>query len=163
MFEGVKVRCSTPGSFKAALNAAGWLEDDIIAAGSLRQGKAARKEVGNVSQYENLQSMLPRRSKNLPRQFVLSVTADEVVAFKATELSPTNSSVNPYQRVKIREGVVCRYPRESVSLSDLPFGAQSRGGTMTIDGESFPVVRPNSFGDPNTNELLAVLGPPTYA
>ena len=156
MLGGLKIRTSPYGSFKRAINDAGWLEDEVVAAGHLRQGKAARKELGKPSPYENFQTFLPRRSKKLPRHFVLAVTANEVVAFRATEL-PQSKTAATYQRLKIREGIVARYPRRSVSLSDLPEGELSRGGTMTIEGETFPVVRPNFYGEPNTNELIAAL------
>ncbi|MDQ3933184.1 MAG: hypothetical protein M3340_00980 [Actinomycetota bacterium] len=84
------------------------------------------------------------------------MTANEVVAFRATEVGQ-NEDAAVYQRLKIREGVRFRYPRESVSLADLPEGAKSEGGTITIDGDSFPVMRPNPYGEPNTDELIAVL------
>lgn len=160
MLEGVKVKTSAYGSFKGAINDAGWLEDEVVAAGHLRHGKAARIPVGRPSQLEQLQVLLPRRSKKLPRHFVLAVTANEVVAFRATEVGQ-DSNATIYTKLKIREGVYARYPRESVSISDLPEGAESRGGIITIEGDSFPVMRPNPYGDPNTNELLAVLAAPS--
>jgi len=99
----------------------------------------------------------PRRSKLLPRHFVLAVTENEVVAFKATGGSGEDSS--SIYEVSIREGIQARFPRASVSISDIPEGEKSKGGIMTIDGESFPVARPNLNGDPNTDELIAVLAP----
>lgn len=156
MFEGVKVKTSTPGAFKDAINEAGWLEDEVVAAGHLRHGKAARMSVGRPSGWEQVQLLFPRRSKKLPRHFVLAVTANEVVAFRATEVGQ-DSNATIYTKLKIREGVYARYPRRSVSLSDLPEGPRSRGGTITIEGDSFPVMRPNPYGDPSTDELLAVL------
>lgn len=100
--------------------------------------------------------MLPRRSKKLPRHFLLAVTEREVVAFRVTEVP--GQSGTAYAELKIREGVRFRYPREAVSLTDLAEGAQSFGATITIEGESFPVMRPNVGGDdPNTDELIAAL------
>ena len=154
MFAGVKLKTSTPGSFRDALNESGWLEDEVLVAGHLRQGKASRRPRGA---WEQVQLLLPARTKKLPRHFVLAVTADEVIAFRATEVGQ-ESNAAIYQRLKIREGVRFRYPRSSVSLAGLTEGAKSRGGIMTIDGESFPVMRPNPYGDPNTDELIAVLG-----
>jgi hypothetical protein len=150
---GLKVRTSMFGTFKGALNEAGWLEDEVLAAGHLRQGRAGK--LRGIS--EQLQLLMPRRSKKLPRHFVLAVTADEVVAFKATEVGQ-DSNAAIYQQLKIREGIAFRYPRDSVSLADLTDGAKSRGATITIEGESFQVMRPNPYGDPNTDELIAVLG-----
>ncbi|HEX8648693.1 MAG TPA: hypothetical protein VF715_17490 [Thermoleophilaceae bacterium] len=160
MFGGVKVKTGAYGSFKEAINEAGWLKDEVVAAGHLRHGRAARMSVGRPSGLEQVQLLLPRRSKKLPRHFVLAVTADEVVAFRATEVGG-DSNATIYTRLKIREGVYARYPRRSVSMSDLPEGPESRGGTITIEGDSFPVMRPNPYGDPNTNELIAVLAEPS--
>lgn len=158
MFEGVKVKTSAYGSFKDAINEAGWLEDEVVAAGHLRQGKAAGPGLGQI--WEQAQLLLPSRSKKLPRHFVLAVTESEVVAFRATEVGQ-DSNAAIYQKLKIRAGVRFRYPRASVSLTDLQEDEKSRGGTMNIDGDSFPVMRPNPYGDPNTNELMAVLGRPS--
>ena len=44
-------------------------------------------------------------------------------------------------------------------MIDLPDGAQSKGGTLELEGaERLPVSRPNLDGDPNTDELLELLG-----
>ena len=63
MFEGVKVKTSTPGAFKDAINEAGWLEDEVVAAGHLRQGQAVRASIGQI--WEQLQLLLPARSKKV--------------------------------------------------------------------------------------------------
>ena len=87
---------------------------------------------------------------------MFAVTANEVVAFKTTEVA--GQAGTAYNELKIREGVKFRYPRESVSLTDLSEGAASFGGTITIESDSFPVMRPNVRGDdPNTDELIALL------
>jgi hypothetical protein len=60
--------------------------------------------------------------------------------------------------LSIREGIEARFPRALVSMSDLgEKGIRTNGGTMTIDGESFPVARPLLGGEPNTDELIALL------
>jgi hypothetical protein len=144
---GIKVRTFRPGTFKAAINDAGWLEDEVIAAGHLRQGKAGI--------FSGFQEFLPSRSKKLPREFMLALTANELVVFRVSQVPHSTGSA--YEVVKIREGVRFRYPRESVSLTDLADGAASQGGTITIEGDGFPVMRPNHYGDPNTDELIAVM------
>ena len=146
-FSGVTIKTGVPGTFKGAINEAGWLEDHVIAAGHLRQGKA--------NFLGPFRWLLPAPSKKLPRHFMLTLTADEVVVFGVTEVGGEGQTA--YNKLKIREGVKFRYPRGSVSLTDLPEGAASQGGTLTIDGESVPVMRPNKYGDPNTDELLAVM------
>ena len=145
----LKVRTTRDGTFKAALNEAGWLEDEVIAAGHLRQG-------GSSSQLGLAFALFrPRRSKKLPRHFLLAATATEVVAFKVTEVGGQEGTA--YEKLKILDGVAARYPRDAVSLTDLPDREKSKGGTITIEGESFPVVRPNRRGDTNTDELIGLL------
>jgi hypothetical protein len=157
LLSGLKVKTTRTGSFKKAINQAGWLDEEVLAAGHLRQGSTSRGKWGGLAQpWEAIQLMLPSRSEKLPRHFVLAVTASEVVAFRATEVSSQSGSA--YVELKIREGVRARYPRASVTLTGLEKGATSFGGTITIDGDSFPVMRPNVGGDdPNTDELIAKL------
>ena len=145
----LKVRTTRDGTFKAAINEAGWLEDEVLAAGHLRQA-------GSGSQLGLAFSLLrPRRSKKLPRHFLLAATANEVVAFKVTEVGGQEGTA--YEKLKILEGVAARYPRDAVSLTDLPDREKSKGGTLTIEGVSFPVARPNRYGDTNTDELIGLL------
>ncbi|HEX8085940.1 MAG TPA: hypothetical protein VF529_16730 [Solirubrobacteraceae bacterium] len=150
----MRLATATDGILKLAINDAGWLEEEVIAAGQLRQGKAPTM-VGMLVGYALIEVLRPRRSKRLPRHFVLAVTDSEVVAFKAS--GGRGEDAGSVYEVNIREKVEARYPRSSVSIADIPEGEKSKGGIMTIDGESFPVARPNLNGDPNTDELIAVL------
>lgn len=150
----LKLHTATDGIIKLAIEDAGWLEEEVLAAGQLRQGKAPSM-IAMIVGWALFEVLRPRRSKLLPRHFVMAVTPTEVVAWKATGGSGEDSS--SVYTVNIREGVQARFPRESVSISDIPEGEKSKGGIMTIDGESFPVARPNLNGDPNTDELIAVL------
>ena len=150
----LSVHSGTDGIIKLALNDAGWIEDEVIAAGQLRQGKAPSM-LQMITGVALIEVLRPRRSKKLPRHFVMAVTETEVFAFKATGGSGEDSS--SVYKINIRESVAARFPRDSVSVSDIPEGEKSKGGIMTIDGESFPVARPNLNGDPNTDELMALL------
>jgi hypothetical protein len=150
----LSLHTATDGIIKLAIEDAGWLEEEVVAAGQLRQGKAPSM-AAMITGVALIEVLRPRRSKLLPRHFVLAVTATEVVAFKATGGSGEDSS--SIYKVRIREGIEARFPRDAVSLSDLPEGEKSKGGIMTINSESFPVARPNLNGDPNTDELIAVL------
>ncbi|MDQ5807359.1 MAG: hypothetical protein M3320_01660 [Actinomycetota bacterium] len=155
----LSLHTATDGILKLAINDAGWLEEEVVAAGQLRQGKAPTM-VQMITGVALIEVLRPRRSKLLPRHFVMAVTPSEVVAFKATGGSGEDSS--SVYTVRIREGIEARFPRSSVSLADLPEGEKSKGGMMTVDGETFPVARPNLNGDPNTDELIALLSdPPT--
>ncbi len=99
----------------------------------------------------------PRRTKALPRQFVLAVTAGRIVAFKAWD-GGSGDSDGPYL-LRVNPGEQASWPRSSVRLVDLPDGARSKGGTLELAGtERFPVSRPNLHGDPDTDELIDLLG-----
>ena len=150
----IKVPSKQEGVIKLALNDSGWLPEPAIAAGQLRQGKAPSM-AAMILGYGLVEVLRPKRSKLLPRHFVLAVTSSEVIAFKATGGSGESDST---YYLNIKEGIEARFPRDAVSVSDLgEKGIRSNGGTMTINGESFPVARPLLGGEPNTDELLAVL------
>ncbi|MEA2351994.1 MAG: hypothetical protein QOJ14_408 [Thermoleophilaceae bacterium] len=142
-------------ALKDALNGSGWIDGEVVAAGQLRQGKAptTASMVTGAALWEVLR---PRRSKLLPRHFVLALTADRAIAFKAVGGSPQSGSVRDYT-IRIKSGEEASFARSEVSLSDLPEGPESKGGIMSIRGQSFPVGRPNLNGDPNTDELIALL------
>jgi hypothetical protein len=104
-----------------------------------------------------IEVLQPRRSKLLPRHFVLVATPERVVALKASGGSPEGGDYE----IRITEGEEASFPRGRVKLADLPEGDQSKGGILEIetdDGlERIPVARPNLNRDPNTDELIAVL------
>ena len=147
-----------PDAMKQEIANSGWIDTEavgeLVAVGHLRQGKAPTT-MGMATGTAVFEVLRPRRSKLLPRHFVLAVTRDRVIAWKAAGGSDDNSS---YYELKILSGEQANFPRASVSVSDLLEGPKSKGATMTIDGKSFPVSRPNLSGDPNTDECLAVLG-----
>jgi hypothetical protein len=121
-----------PSSIAAYLNGMRWLHDPIVAAGQLRQG-----------------NLLWRRTKLLPRYFVLAVTATRVVAFKAW---------GDEYALGVRPGVCASFARDEVVLTDLRNGSSSKAATMCVRDERFPVSRPNPNGDWDTDELFALLG-----
>jgi hypothetical protein len=151
--DGLSLESWRPGAIKRALNESGWLDDEVIAAGQLRQGRAP-SIVAMVTGWALVEMLRPRCSKSLPAQFVLAVTADRVVAFKAS--GGGDSESNYETRIKPGEGG--SWPRELVRLIDLPKGAKSKGATLELGGaERIHVARPNLNGDPSTDELLEVL------
>ena len=150
----ISVETSTPGAVRDALNQSGWLTEEVVAAGQLRQGKAPTT-LQMIVGIGVLLELVRRRTKLLPRHFVLAVTATSVHAWKAVGGSPEHSSD---YTLRIFDGEKGSFPRSSVRMTDLPEGAASKGGVLSIDGESFPVMRPNLSGDPNTDELIALLG-----
>jgi hypothetical protein len=129
------------------INSTGWLHEPVIAAGELRQGRAL------------VEILLPRRSRLLPRHFVLAVTESRIVAFKAW-----GGGAGDTYSVGIRPGVRASFARDTITLTNLPDGSGSKGATMCVGGECFPVSRPNPAGDWDTDELIALLAglPPVH-
>ena len=156
MSGSVTAAAEAPGAIKQALNQTGWLDAEVVAAGHLRQGKAPTL-AGMITGTALIELARPRRSKSLPRHFVLAATADRVVAFKASGYVLGEGS-GPYM-LKIKPGECGSWPRGSIRMVDLPEGPHSDGGTLELAGsERLPVSRPNLDGDPNTDELLELLG-----
>jgi hypothetical protein len=151
----LSVLSESPGALRSALNESGWIDEEVIAAGQLRQGKSPTM-LGMVTGHALIEVARPRRSKSLPRMFVLAVTDDRVLAFKAFG-GGGGADSGPYT-ARIRPGVYAEWPRSSVRLLDLPDGAVSKDATLALGGgEKFPVSRANLDGDPNTDELMRLL------
>ena len=141
-----------PEQMKTALETSGWLDGRVVAAGQLHQGK--QPSTASMVLGGGLIEIFRRRTKLLPRHFVMAVTEDRVVAFKCSGTSPEDSSE---YTLHIKPGEEASFPRSSVRISDLPDGPASKGGTMTIDGESFPFFRGSMSRDACTDELLEIL------
>lgn len=147
-------RPEVPGAIKRALNESGWLDDEVVAAGELVQG-AEPSLASMITGLALIELIRPRRSKSLPRDFVLAVTADRVVAFKANG-GADGETGGPYL-LSIRPGERGSWQRESVRLVDLRAGSKSRSGTLVLDGlERVPVWRTN-HSDSSTDELIELL------
>jgi len=101
----------------------------VIAAGRLRQGRTPSM-TAMVTGAALFEVMRARRSKTLPRSFVLAVTAHPVVVRKEAG----------------------SWPREGVTAA-IPAGEQD--GTLRLAGESIAINRPNLVDDPETNALPA--------
>jgi hypothetical protein len=143
-----------PEGIKRAVAESGWVGEEVLAAGQLRQGKAPTT-LAMFTGVALLEVLRPRRTRLLPRHFVMVLTPERAVAFKATGGKPEDGA-SSYE-LRIRPGEAASFPRASVSISDLPEGARSKGGVMAIGPERFPVSRPNLDGDSNTDELLDLL------
>jgi hypothetical protein len=145
----ITVQFGVPGAFTRGLDESGWLADEVIAAGALRQGKAPslfRAVTGLV-----LIELARRRSKTLPREFVLAATADRVVAFAMSAEGAEGTTTV----VKIKRGELGSWPRDLVWLIDLTKGLFTRGATLELAGvERIPVT---ADGDDSTNELIELL------
>ena len=152
----VTVAAEALGAIKQALNESGWLDGEVVAAGDLRQGKPLTI-TSMITGTALIELARPRRSKSLPRHFVLAATADRVVAFKALGYTVGEDSDATYM-LKIKPGECGSWPRASVRMLDLPDGPHSNSATLELDGsERLPVARPNLEGDPDTDELIELL------
>lgn len=147
------VEFRVPGAFKRRLNESDWLADEVIAAGVLRQGRAPSL-LALVTGLALIEVLRPRRSKSLPREFALAVTADRVVAFA---MSPWKEGDGATDRVvKIKRDERGSWSHEFARLVDRPKGGESKGGTLELAGlERIPVAWD---GDQSTDELIELLG-----
>lgn len=142
---------TTPGAIPGHLMAHGWIGgEELVAVGHLRQGKAPTT-LGLITGTALIEVARPRRSKLLPRHFVLAVTPTRVLAFKAWAGGEDDYAIS------ILPGVRAEFAREHVVMHDLRHGARSKGGTLQIGPERFPVCRPNLNGDEDTDALFAIL------
>lgn len=147
------VELRVPGAFTRGLNRSGWLADEVISAGLLRQGKAP-SVLGLITGLALIELLRPRPSKSLPREFVLAATADRVVAFAVSLLRAGDGTTDTV--VWIKPGERASWPRELVRVIDPPTGRRMRGATLELDGvERIPV---SWDGDDSTDELVELLG-----
>ncbi|HXV57545.1 MAG TPA: hypothetical protein VD704_06730 [Gaiellaceae bacterium] len=145
---------SRPGGITSALDERGWVDGKVVAAGDLRQGKRPSLPA-LVTGAALLEVLRPRRSRRLPRHFVLAVTAERVVAFKAVGGTDGEYADGPY-RLWIRPGARGSWPRSAVRL--VVENRSSGAATLVLDVERIPVYRPNPDADPSTDELVRLLG-----
>jgi hypothetical protein len=156
----ITVPTGNAGELKRALNETGWLAEEVVAAGHFRQGKSPSM-ASMVTGAALIEVLRPRRSKLLPRQFVLAATSDRLVAFKALGVGIGEETDIDYRyEVKIKPGEEGSFPRAAVSLTDLVEGIISESGTLVIGGERIPIMRQATKGDPNTDELVELLAGP---
>lgn len=156
----LKIKPWRQGALKEALNESGWLDEEVLAAGHLRQGKGVtflRVITGAVL----WDVVRPRRTRLLPRHFVLALTPTRLVAFKATagdegrNVSNTDEAYGRVYTVRIHHGVAAEHPRDGARVI-MPKGLRSFGFELLVAGERCAVMRP-SGEEPNTNEFLLTL------
>jgi hypothetical protein len=149
----IRVELGVPGAFARRLNQSGWLAEEVLAAGMVRQGKPYSL-FGLVTGLVLIDVVRPRRSKTLPRQFVLALTAERVVAF-ALSLVSEGDGTGDTVAVKVKRGEHGSWPRELVRLIDQTKGFGSKGATLELGGvDRFPVAWD---GDDSTDELIELL------
>jgi hypothetical protein len=153
----ITIRPRAADAIKRALSESGWVDGEVLAAGDLRQGKEPTI-LSMVTGLVLIELLRPRRSKSLPRHFVLAVTKDRVIAFGAVGGGDDSVDNGPYE-LSIRPDERGSWPRDSVRLTDLAEGSSSRSATLVLGGtERVPVWRSNpTRRDPSTDELLELL------
>ena len=124
--------------------------EEVVAVGELRQGRKPSM-TAMVTGTALLELMKPRRSKALPRHFVLALTPTRAVAYSCLGVADDDDGANYHVVVRGKE-------RGSWPCDAIRFSGEPRGGTLTVAGESFPVCQPNLVDDEETTALLAALG-----
>jgi hypothetical protein len=151
---GLRVECAVVGAFTRRLNESGWLADEVIAAGMLQQGRPPSL-LAVTTGLALVQQARARRSKSLPREFVLALTADEVVAFAMSPWKEGDRTTDSVAAVTIKPGACGAWPRGSVRLTDLHTRLRTQGAALQLPGEEpFPVM---CDGDRATAELIELL------
>jgi hypothetical protein len=151
----LRVECGVSGALRRRLNDSGWLPDEVVAAGILEQGTPP-SPLALVTGVALIQSARGRRSKSLPREFALAVTADRVVAFAISPWKDGDAVTDSVAAVRIKPGERGSWPRGSVRLTDRHRRAGTQGATLQLAGpEPFPVTFDRH---PSTEELIELLG-----
>jgi len=149
--ESLWVRYAEPGAFRDGLNATGWFEDEVVAAGMVTQGKP-QSLLAMVTGWALVELARGRRCKALPREFVLAVTADRIVALAVSPWKEGDGESVIAVRVKRDERG--SWPLASVRIDGLEDGGPT-GGTLSLPGlAGFPV---SWDAEPDTQEVVELL------
>jgi hypothetical protein len=148
--ESLWVRYAEPGAFRDGLNATGWFDDEeVVAAGMVTQGKA-QSLLAMVTGWALVELARGRRCKALPREFVLAVTGDRIVALAVSPWKEGDGESVIAVRVKRDERG--SWPLASVRI-EMP--EDSMGGTLSLPGlGDFPVIW---HPEPETQEVMELL------
>lgn len=126
--------------------------EEVIAAGQLRQGHKPSL-ASMITGTALIELARPRRSKSVPKGFVLAVTPSRVLAYACTGVADDEDGEN--YRVVVRGKQKGSWPREGVSFAALP--GEEGHGTLDICGEKVEVFRPSTIDDEETDALLELL------
>jgi hypothetical protein len=128
------------------------LGEEVVAVGYFTQGKAP--SMASMLTGTALIGMARRRaSKTLPKRFLLAVCADRVVALRG---APISDEEDGGDRGAVVRGEAGSWPRAEVEARPLSDDAKSKGGILTIAGESIPVYDP-ALGHPRERQVFAAL------
>ena len=140
-----------PGAFKRRLNESGWLADEVVAAGWMQQGKPSTM-LAMVTGKALIDLARSRRSKSLPREFVLAATRDRIVAYQMSAMADGDGDTTV--AVKVKPGERGAWSRASVRLLSVEGSGDRKTATLDVAGEQIPVWWDS---DPSTDEFVELL------
>jgi hypothetical protein len=129
------------------------LGEEVLVAGQLRQGSEPSL-ASMITGTALIGLMRPRRTKSLPKTFVLAMTPVRVVAFKGTGVG---DEFGDEYGVIVRGDEQGSWPRDQVSIEGSSDVRLPDGATLVLAGERIPIFRPNDRGDNETDELIKQL------
>jgi hypothetical protein len=152
----LRVPLAISGAFKERMNASGWFDEEIVAAGIVNQGKA-QSLVSMFTGWALVELARARRSKALPREFCLAVTEDKVIALAMSAWSEGSDDGGSDVVVKVKREQAGSWSRGSVRIE--PDGRRLKtgqhGGMIDLAGlEQFPV---NWATDSDAGEVVELL------
>ena len=153
----LRVPLAQPGAFKRRLNQSGWFDEEVVAAGLLTQGKA-QSLVSMLTGWALVEMVRGRRSKSLPREFCVVVTANRVVALEMSpwsEGSGDDMSTDVIVKVKREEAGSWSRGSLRIDLDTRSLKGGMKGGTLDVAGvEQVPV---NWGSGSDTEEVVALV------
>jgi hypothetical protein len=155
MGDEIRFQASTADAFSSAPTEAGWLGGPVEAACMLRQGHSPSMATAMLG-VGVLKLLMPRAAKDLPRTFVLAVTADRVVALDGGGHSEGEGASSVYN-VKVDSDEQGSWPRGQVTMTPAKKGMTSNG-VLHLAGAEIPVSAPNDDAEPAFANLIAALG-----
>ena len=124
------------------------LGEEVVAVAALSQGTPPSMR-SMVTGAALIKLISPRASKELPKRFILAVTADRVVALRGTPISDEDGN----DTGAALRGEIASWSRAEVSAST---EEGKNGGTLRLPGASIPVFD-RSLGDPRERQLFEAL------
>ena len=153
----LRVPLAQPGAFKRRLNQSGWFDEEVVAAGLLTQGKA-QSLLSMVTGWALVEMVRGRRSKSLPREFCVVVTATRVVALAMSPWSEgSGADVSTDVVVRVKREEAGSWSRESlrIDLDTRSLMSGAKGGTLDLAGvEQVPVNWPSGS---DTEEVVVLV------
>ena len=141
-------------AFKRRLNASGWFDEEIVAAGLLTQGKAMSL-TSMMTGWALVELARARRSKSLPREFCVAVTADRVFALGMSAWSEGGDGDDVVVKVKREERGSWSRGSVRIDPDGRKLASGQKGGMLDLAGlEQFPVNWDGDVSDELVERLV---------